>query len=164
MRAEYTDVSFFDNQEQQGDHKIIELPFRRSSSRALIVRRKDGAILGTLHHLGGRYALPGGAIDDGESSAQAVLRELEEENIQLIGNSEAWLNRFTIDYYDGYHELSIWHIFDVEDAIIGECEETIESRWVQQTEGVWHPFMREKITLSLNQHLSEYANLSLRIE
>ncbi len=94
MKAEYVDVIFGSSGEEiVGNSKTIRLPFRRTSTRAIIVRRKDGAILGTLHHKGGKYALPGGVIDNGESAEKALLRELEEENITLIGSDDAWHDR-----------------------------------------------------------------------
>ncbi len=155
MKAEYKEIWFLDGKEIKGDQKTIQLPFGRASARALIVRRGDGAILGTLHHKGGQLAPPGGAIDDGESSAEAVARELQEENIQLVGESGDWESRIAVSYYGGYKELSIWYIFDVEDAVIGECDENILSRWVGQDEDVWYPSMREWIILTLGQHLPE---------
>ena len=164
MKAKYKEIWFLEGEEIQGEEKKIKLPFGRASARALIVRRSDGAILGTLHHKGGKLAPPGGAIDDGENSAQAVARELDEENIQLVGNSEMWEKRIAVSYYDGYKELSIWHIFDVEDAVIGECEENIISRWVRQEEDVWYPSMREWIILTLNQCLPEFAQKSVAVQ
>ncbi len=164
MKAEYNEVWFLDGQEVQVGEKTISLPFGRVSARALIVRRGDGAILGTLHHEGGKLAPPGGAIDDGETSGEAIARELDEENIQLVGNSEAWKRRIAVSYYAGYKELSIWHIFDVEEAIIGECDENILSRWVEQDEDVWYPAMWEWIILTLNSELPELAQKAVVIQ
>ncbi len=163
MKAKYNEVWFVDGQEVQLGEKTVSLPFGRASARALIIRRGDGAILGTLHHEGGKLAPPGGAIDDGESSAEAIARELEEENIQLVGNSEDWETRIAVGYYAGYKELSIWHIFDVDDAHIGECDENILSRWVGQEEDVWYPNMREWIIMTLNAHLPALSHKTIQI-
>lgn len=163
MKAEYDDVMFIQGEEVPGTHKVIELPFRRASARALIVRRKDGALLGTLHHQGGRYALPGGNIDHGESAAEAVIRELREENIELTGSSDAWSSRIAVHFFDGYQELTVWYLFDVEDAVIGECDENVESRWVDQEEDVWYPLIRENILLLLHKFLPEFARFKLLI-
>ena len=128
MKSEYIDVWYTDGVESTGEHKVIDLPFKRACARALIIRRVDGAILGTLHREGGRFALPGGSIEDGESSAEAVMRELTEENFSLVEPDGDWKNRIAVDYFDGSRLFSVWHIFHVENASIGESEENIESR------------------------------------
>ena len=139
----------------------MELPFRRASARALVVRSRDGALLGALHREGGRYALPGGAFEDGETSAEAILRELEEENIKLIDPDSEWESRIAVDYYGGYRELSIWHIIEVEEVIVGESEENVDCRWVQQDEDVWHPFMRERLLLILSRNLPDQIKMKI---
>ncbi len=164
MKAEYTDVWFEKGVEVAGSQKTVHLPFSRISARALVVRKHDGALLGALHQEGGRYALPGGAMDDGESSAETVARELAEENIHLAGADDGWDLRVAVDYFDGYRELSIWHIIEVDDAIIGKCEENIDCRWIQQDEDVWHPFMRERLLLILNQSLPELVKSRLVVQ
>lgn len=164
MKSEFTEVWYENGVEITGGHRMVHLPFKRASARALILRRDDGAILGTLHRVGGNFALPGGSIEDGESSAGAVMRELAEENIHLIEASRFWENRVAVDYFDGYQELSVWHIFDVEDASIGVSEENIESRWVQQEEEIWYPFMHEKIILLINQFLPDLARRRLIVD
>jgi 8-oxo-dGTP pyrophosphatase MutT (NUDIX family) len=164
MKAEYTDVWFTQSKEVSGSPKTVELPFRRVSARALVVRRRDRAILGALHQEGSRYALPGGAFNDGETSAKAVIRELKEENIKLISPDEEWRSRIAVDYYDGYYELSIWHVIQVDDAEIGESEELVHCRWIQQDEDVWHPFMHERLILVLKRLLPELAPTKLVID
>lgn len=155
MKAEYEDVWFDRGFEKTGDPKTVELPFRRASARALIVRRNDGAILGALHREGGRYALPGGAFEDGESSAEAVVRELAEENIKLINSDDEWKTQIAVDYFDGYQELSVWHIFLVDEVEVGESEENVDCRWIGQEEDAWHAFMHERLLLVLNQVLPD---------
>jgi 8-oxo-dGTP pyrophosphatase MutT (NUDIX family) len=164
MKSEFTEVWYENGVEITGGHKMIHLPFKHASARALIVRREDGAILGTLHREGGHFALPGGAIEDGESSAIAVMRELTEENIRLIEPGVSWENRVGVDFFEGYHELSVWHIFDVKDASIGVSEENIVSRWVRQEEEIWYPFMHQKIILLINQFLPNLAVKRLVVE
>jgi len=149
MKAQYTDVWFDQGKEIPGSAKSVKLPFKRVSARAVILRRKDGFIIGTLHRKDGKYALPGGAIEDGESTEQAVRRELAEENINLSNPEDSGL---VVDYFDGYGELSVWHIVIVDEAEIGYSEENVESRWVSQGEDVWYPSMREHILLGLNRY------------
>lgn len=163
MKAEYTDAWFRDGIEITGSHKVVDLPFRRSCARAIIIRKRDLSILGTLHRIGGKYALPGGAIEDGESSAQAVARELNEERIILVKPDPGWEDTLAVDYFDGYKELSIWHIIAVEDVELGECEENIESKWIPQGEDIWYPFMLERIILSLNRLTPDLTNKSVVI-
>jgi len=127
------------------------LPFNRVSARAIIVRHSDGAILGTLHRKNGRYALPGGAVDDNERVEDTILRELKEENITLIDSDDYWHERITVDYYHGYQELSVWYLFVVQGADVKPCEENIETRWIGQDEDAWYSLMKEKILLALQK-------------
>ncbi len=138
-----------------GEHKSIELPFGRVSARAIIVRQEDSAILGTLHRKNGKYALPGGAIDNNESAKDAIARELQEENISLIGSDETWHNRISVSFYSGYKELAVWYLFVVEDAEAKPCEENIETKWISQEEDVWYPLLREKILLAIKTYTPE---------
>ncbi|MDY6845707.1 MAG: NUDIX hydrolase [Chloroflexota bacterium] len=161
MKAQYTDVWFNQGREIPGSAKSVKLPFRRVSARAVILRRKDGFIIGTLHRKDGKYALPGGAVEDGESTEQAVRRELAEENINLL-NPE-WDSRVVVDHFDGYGELSVWHIVIVDQAEIGYSEENVESRWVSQEEDVWYPSMREHILLGLNRYHPELCHAKIEV-
>ncbi len=161
MKAQYTDVWFDQDREIPGSEKSVNLPFRKISARALIIKKKDGFIIGTLHRKNGKYALPGGALENGESTEQAVRRELAEENFKLI--SPEWETRVVVDYFDGYGELSVWHIIIVDDVEIGFSEENIKSRWVGQEEDVWYPFVHERILLTLNNYLQELCKAKIEV-
>jgi 8-oxo-dGTP pyrophosphatase MutT (NUDIX family) len=161
MKAQYTDVWFDQDRVIPGSEKSVNLPFRKISARALIIKKKDGFIIGTLHRKNGKYALPGGALENGESTEQAVRRELAEENFKLI--SPEWETRVVVDYFDGYGELSVWHIIIVDDVEIGFSEENIKSRWVGQEEDVWYPFMHERILLTLNNYLPELCKAKIEV-
>ncbi|MFN2281162.1 MAG: NUDIX hydrolase [Anaerolineales bacterium] len=163
MKAEYQDVWFKHGIEVGGSHKIVELPFRRITSRAIIVRKSDLALLGTLHRKGGKFALPGGNIEDGETAEEAIIRELDEERIQLIRPDPNWQETLAVDYYDGYKELCVWYIIPVKDVKLGESEENIESRWISQGEDAWYPYMRERIILNLCKLKPALAELSISI-
>jgi 8-oxo-dGTP pyrophosphatase MutT (NUDIX family) len=152
MRSEYTEVWNIDGEEIVGQQKVVFLPFKRVSARTIIIRKGDGAILGTLHKQGGRYALPSGSLEDGEGTLESVLLELDEENIHLVEPDRALEAIFAVDYFDGYGELSVWHFFPVVDAHIGESVENIESRWVFQDEDVWYPYMRERLLMEISKH------------
>ena len=73
MKVECQDTLIVNGGELKGDYKIISLPFTQISVRAMILRISDGAILGALHGPDGKYALPGGAIDDGEKAEDALV-------------------------------------------------------------------------------------------
>jgi len=141
-----------------GSEKTVNLPFYNISSRALILRRSDGSILGTLHRKGGKYALPGGAAEDGEDLAETVMRELEEENIRLIGMHADWQENIIVDYFKGYRSFALWYLIPVDDAKIAPCDENIETRWVSQDEDAWYPLMRERILLEIQRYAPELLN------
>jgi 8-oxo-dGTP pyrophosphatase MutT (NUDIX family) len=164
MRSEYTEIWNVAGEEILGQNKVVDLPFKRISARAIIIRRSDGSIVGTLHRRGGKYALPGGAPEDGESILEAVVRELEEENIKLINPEQPSDEDLAVDFFRGYAELSIWHFFVVEDAEIGQSEENVESRWVFQNEDVWYPGMRERLLLEIGKHHTGLARRELLVE
>jgi len=163
MKCEYTEVWSVDGEEIAGQQKVISLPFRRVSARAIIIRKRDGAILGTLHRRGGKYALPGGSLEDGENPLEAVLRELDEEHIYLIEPNKSLGNAFAVDYFAGYGELSVWHFFLVTDAHIGVSEENIESRWISQDEDVWYPDMYERLLIEIHKHLPHLAKKDIQV-
>ena len=160
MKVEYQDIFVIKGKGIAGDHKSVTLPFTHVSSRAIILRKKDGAILGALHRPDGKYALPGGTIDDGESAEDALQREIEEEGIRLIGSDEGWSERLGVDYYGGYNELSLWYIFLVDDAETEENEEILDIKWIQQDDDLWYPYVREKILLNLLQHVPDLVNIN----
>ena len=162
MKAEYMDVWYENGKETLVHSKTVELPFKRISARALIIRRTDRRILGTLHRENGKFALPGGTLEDGESSSEAVTRELEEENFNLIKAN--WAPIVAVDYFDGYKELSIWHLITVDDVEIGTSEENIESKWLDQDDDVWYPYMQENLILAINRYLPEFSTSKVVVQ
>ncbi len=139
------------------------LPFDRVTARAIILRRGDGAILGALHHQDGRFAPPGGGVEAGEVPERAVLRELEEEGIRLIGPDAFWMRRLAVDYYPGYREMNLWYIFLVEDVQIGNSPEFVDVRWFDQTQDVWYPLMREKMFLAIKEHVPDMLKVEVSV-
>ena len=158
MKAEYRDTLIIDGEQVQGDQKTVKLPFTHLSARAIIIRRQDGAILGALHRPGGKYALPGGAIDDGESAESALLRELKEEGINLIGSDDGWSERLAVDYFSGYNELCLWYLFLVDGVEFSKDEELLDVKWVPQEEDPWYPDNKEKFLLALSRYLPGHIN------
>ena len=94
MKCEYMKIWSINGEEIAMQQKVISLPFKRVSARAIIIRKGDGAILGTLHKHGGKYALPGGSLENGENSLEAFLHGLEEEHIHLIEPNKSLGNAF----------------------------------------------------------------------
>lgn len=158
MQTTYIEKGIKNSKIITGQKKTINLPFYNISARALILRQSDGSILGTLHRKGGKYALPGGAAEDGEDLAETVMRELEEENIRLIGMHADWQENIIVDYFKGYRSFALWYLIPVDDAEIAPCDENIETRWVSQDEDAWYPLMRERILLEIQRYAPELLN------
>jgi ADP-ribose pyrophosphatase YjhB (NUDIX family) len=134
---------------------LNNLPFDEITVRAIIRRRKDGAILGALHRSDGKFALPGGSIKEGERWEDAILRELEEEGIRLIGNDTNWRNRLAVDYYQGYNQLSLWFIFVVDEVELNLSSELLQVEWISLDQDPWYPFLKDKLQLWIQQYLPD---------
>jgi 8-oxo-dGTP pyrophosphatase MutT (NUDIX family) len=158
MQATFNEINYYNNQAIDLGPKTVTLPFYRVSARALIVRRGDGAILGVRHGPTRMAALPGGGVDDGESPAQALRRELIEEGFTLIGADEGWETRFGVDYYAGYKELNFWFLITVDDAQMTPNPEIFAYQWVPQGENPWYPGMGALILLLVQKYLPEMVN------
>jgi 8-oxo-dGTP pyrophosphatase MutT (NUDIX family) len=155
MKTIYKETLIIDGKKHEGDQKMIYLPFGHVSSRAVIIRRIDGAILGALHRPEGKYAFPGGALDDSESAEEALVRELEEEGINLMGNDQNWQKRLGVDYYNGYNELCLWYLFLVDGVEFKRNDELLDIRWISQDEDPWYPGNREKALIWMRQYCPE---------
>jgi ADP-ribose pyrophosphatase YjhB (NUDIX family) len=164
MKAQYQEKFFWDENETQGTIKTIELPFSRISARAVILRKSDGAVLGVLHRPDGKFAPPGGGIKHGETPSLAVIRELEEEEIQLIDVAEGWENHIETSYYASYQELSIWFLLLVEDVRVGDSKEIVQAQWISQTEDIWYPGMRERIAIMIQKYLPSFSRITLDVK
>ena len=142
---------------------IQNFPFKRIAARAVILRRDDGCLLGVLHRPSGRYAPPGGGVLDGESPETALMRELEEECIRLIDPDANWKERLAVDYYSETGSLNLWYVFLVEDVQVGKTKEIIDCRWLDQTQDVWYPQMREKIILAIEEFVPDLLKVNVSV-
>jgi 8-oxo-dGTP pyrophosphatase MutT (NUDIX family) len=158
MKVNFRDTLIIAGEKIEGDQKSVTLPFSHLSVRAIIVRKADGAILGALHRPGGKYALPGGAIDDGENAEQAIIRELEEENIVLVGSDQEWRSRLAVDYFQGYNELCLWYLFVVAGVEIDDSDELLDVQWIPQDEDPWYPQNREKMLIHVKRYFPDLFN------
>ena len=154
MQATFHEINYYNGQTVDLGPKTVTLPFHRISARAIIMRRADGAILGVRHGPTRKFALPGGGVDDGETPAQALRRELSEEGFTLIGAEEGWEDHFGVDYYAGYKELNVWFLITVEDAHMTPNPEIYEWQWVSQDDDPWYPGMGALILLLVKKYQS----------
>ena len=143
--------------------KNFPLPFDRVTVRAIIVRRDDGALLGVLHRKDGSYSPPGGRMEEGESPEQTVLRELEEEHITLVGRDPKWRERIAVDFFPGRGELNLWYVFLAEDVLLRDSDEILDARWLDQSQDVWYPLMREKILLAIKLYVPDMLNVDVSV-
>ena len=141
----------------------VKLPFKKVTARAILLRRGDGCLFGVLHQANGKYSPPGGAVMEGESPEQALLRELEEEKIRLIAPDTKWRERMAVDYFAGRKELNIWYIFLVDDVQVGDSKEIVDARWLDQTQDVWYTSMREKIVLAIDEHIPDFLKVEVSV-
>ena len=131
----------------------VELPFEHITARAIIVRREDGCLLGMKHRADGRYAPPGGHMENGESPDETVLRELDEEGLELVAPDPRWREWLAVDAFMPTAALNIWFVFLVDDVTVRPNSEGLSTRWFDPAEDVWYPEMREKIRLALQRYL-----------
>jgi 8-oxo-dGTP pyrophosphatase MutT (NUDIX family) len=163
MKATFTEITYFHGSPIIHGKKKVKLPFERVTARALIIRRRDGAIFGARHHPGAMFALPGGGLKNRETPPEALLRELEEEDIRLVGADEGWRERFAVDYYAGYRELALWYLITVDEVALYPNPEIIETRWLAQTDAGWWPYMQEHFVLLINRMLPELAKAKIEV-
>jgi NADH pyrophosphatase NudC (nudix superfamily) len=138
-------------------------PFKQVTARAIILRRRDSALLGALHRKGGKYAPLGGQVEEGETPEIAILRELDEENVRLIDSLQGWENRLSVDYHHGDGSLNLWYIFIVDDVQLGENDEVLDTRWFDQTQDVWYSGMREKICLAIRKYVPDLLSVNVSV-
>lgn len=92
--------------------------------RYLVIRRADGLLKG------GCWCFPGGHLERGETSRQAVIRELAEE----LGISVEPVERLGAVRVDTSYVLAVWRVRHVGGAIRPAKEEIAEVRWATSEE------------------------------
>jgi hypothetical protein len=143
--------------------KDIELPFDSATAHAMIVRRRDGAVLGVLRQLDQKFLTPGGEILPGETPIQALIRMLDEHHIQLIDPDVNWEERLAVDYYRPGNQLTIYYLVLVEDVRSGTSEELVDVRWLDQSQDVWFHQTREKILLAIQEYTPDMLNVEVGV-
>jgi len=97
----------------------------RRDGRYLMIRRAEGLLAG------GAWCFPGGAIEDGESACQAMVREMHEE-VGLIVEAGACLWRWRRD--DGELELEFWEARITGGELRPNPAEVQDVRWMSADE------------------------------
>lgn len=95
----------------------------RNSAKAIIVRNHQVLLTKNVDHMGNFYLFPGGGQEKGETLAQAVVRECQEE----IGREVEVLDlRHVREYIGANHEFAEW------DSDIHQVEFYFECRLVDE--------------------------------
>lgn len=74
------------------------------------------------------YYLPGGRINYGESSEEAIKREIREElGVTVIDYSSLWINEcFFVDSGTRFHEVGIYYLVNLENTEFNNYEPVFE--------------------------------------
>jgi ADP-ribose pyrophosphatase YjhB (NUDIX family) len=124
-----------------------------------VVRRPDGTLLLVRRSDNGLWALPGGAVDIGESVSQAVTREVEEETgilVRVVGLVGIYSDpRHVIVYDDGEarQQFSLCFTTEVLGGSLRTSPETSQVLFVgpqDLDELEIHPSMRLRIAHGLD--------------
>jgi 8-oxo-dGTP pyrophosphatase MutT (NUDIX family) len=129
----------------------------------------DGRLL-VIHKVdNNRWALPGGAVDPGESSAEAVVRETLEETgieIEVVGLVGVYTHpRHVMRYDDGEVRQQFSLCFRARalgGRLRSQPSETKEARWVATDELAGldiHPSMRTRIDHGLVWEVGDAAHV-----
>ena len=93
-------------------------PHQRVAAYAVVVAGDDCSLTQLADHTGapGRWNLPGGGLDPGESPTEAVVREVAEETGQVVDRvrlvdvmTQHWVGRSTRGLED-YHAVRLLHV------------------------------------------------------
>jgi mutator protein MutT len=97
----------------------------RRGNEFLMIRRAEGLAAG------GAWCFPGGAVEPGETSAEAIVRELGEE-VGLEGRAVEQVWRWTRP--DGRLVLDWWQVETTSDRVIPDPAEVAEARWMTEAQ------------------------------
>ncbi|MFQ5489470.1 MAG: NUDIX domain-containing protein [Phycisphaerae bacterium] len=102
-------------------HGAIGVLFR--SGRFLLIRRAEEV------RAGGKWCFPGGGVEPGETSSQAVVREMAEE-VGLTVRAVEQLWRSSRQDGDGRLVLDWWRVEALAGRVKPDPAEVAEARWV----------------------------------
>lgn len=74
------------------------------------------------------YYLPGGRINYGESSEEAIVREMQEElGVDITDYRTLWINEcFFVDSGTRFHEVGIYYLVNLENSVFNHYEPIFE--------------------------------------
>ena len=130
-------------------------PYQRVAAYA-IVESERGVLLtqfNALTHVAGEWGLPGGGLDEGESPAEGVHREVWEETGQRIDladlvevQSSHWIGRAPNGVVEDFHAVRIVYRAscpEPRDVVIHDVDGTTgDARWVPVRELARYPLSR----------------------
>jgi len=104
---------------------------------AAIVKNEQGKLLITKRpddtHLGGLWEFPGGKVEDGESHAQALVREIKEETaLHIIAGELFWQE--VVDYGWKIVHLYFYHCRLLSEDQVVRRLEVADFKWLETVE------------------------------
>lgn len=124
-----------------GDHRFVAHGLVERAGTYLVLRRRDG------RYLGGQWDIPGGSVEEGETPAEAAVREcMEETGLRAVVGSEMshYLNRDTAGRDLIFHTVTFRLVLIDDDARVRlSPHEHDEFRWMNpgnpdELPLVWH--------------------------
>lgn len=116
---------------------------------AAAIIERDGKVLAAQRHdRGGGWEFPGGKIEPGETSGDAVVREIREElGVRIISH---WLLDTIEHDYETFHLSMDCHVCHLADTDEPQCHEHAALAWVGRDElldPAWLPADRKVVQL-----------------
>ena len=96
--------------------------------RVAAVIVNDGKILAQRNTKTNEYYLMGGRVTFGETSEEALLREIKEElKIDITDYGPLWLNEcFFLDSGKNFHEIGVYYLLDISKTSFTHFEDEFE--------------------------------------
>lgn len=105
-------------------HVVAAIIWNQDQSSLFLAKRPDDK------HQGGLWEFPGGKVDEGETSEQALLRELNEE-VDIQVTMAAPFSTIRHDYSDKSVVLEFWSVTEFAGTPVGK--EGQQTEWVNVT-------------------------------
>ena len=141
---------------------------KRLNVRVAGIIEQNGHLLAVKETGEDAYYLPGGRVQLGEQTGDAIFREMEEElgkpvgSAELVYVAESFFDRFDARYHEyGFYyrvEVPDWVPFHPEDCVLTGVDDGVELdfRWIKQDLG---DFTRKNLyPIKMREHLLEIPN------